>query len=86
MELRKFRLIHRNLQAKLPKVDHYSNTISKKMWVPYAYIAFDDDLDLWKGSGPKKKVQKKAAKTGQMNWKAVDEHKYFSFVSLFHLI
>ena len=74
MGLRKFRKIHRNIQADLSFVSETTNRISSELWNLSPTICFDDDLDLWKGFGKKKKMQKKKAKTGLLNWKIVDEH------------
>lgn len=81
MGQRLFRAIDRCIQADLQEIVQLINSINKSLWKPFPLVAFDDDLDLWKGKGGRKKhIAKKADGTGQANWKIVDQMRYCYFM------
>lgn len=77
MAMKKWLLIDRCLQANLEFISKFINSISKLHWDVSAKVTFDDDLDLWKGKrGMRVYLPRKADRTGQLSWKAVDDKRY----------
>jgi len=81
MGYRLWSTIDRCIQANLKIISTMITEHNKQNWIPFPNVCFDDDLDLWKGKGGRKKhLNKKADGTGQANWKIVDEKKYCYFI------
>jgi hypothetical protein len=73
----KFRLINRHLSAKLEFVRDYVNVTSQRYYSPTINVSADDQLQKWKGRGRyKRKIQRKADKTGLLSWELVDDYGY----------
>jgi len=60
---------------------------SQRLYIPSYMLAADDQLEKWKGRGKhKRKIQRKADKTGLLSWELVDEHGYCIVFKLEHVM